>query len=93
MLGLVALSNCLTSDSLYLRCPPSVLIEVSFPAFEGIGLGKALTTTGLNYLRYQGIENGILYVDEENFAALNLYKSLGFKQSGKDCLFKYKNPQ
>ena len=63
------------------------------PAFEGIGLGKVLTSTGLNYLKYQGIEDGILYVDEENFAALNLYKSLGFKQSGKDCLFKYKNPQ
>ena len=62
-------------------------------AFEGIGLGKALTSTGLNYLKYQGIENGILYVDEENSAALSLYKSLGFKQSGKDCLFKYKNPQ
>ena len=63
------------------------------PAFEGIGLGKVLTSTGLNYLKYQGIEDGILYVDEENSAALNLYKSLGFKQSGKDCLFKYKNPQ
>jgi len=42
---------------------------------------------------YQSIEDGILYVDEENSAALSLYKSLGFKQSGKDCLFKYKNPQ
>ncbi|MGI9171104.1 MAG: mycothiol synthase [Candidatus Nanopelagicus sp.] len=63
------------------------------PDFEGIGLGKALTITGLNYLKYQGIENGLLYVDEENTSALALYKSLGFSQSGRDCLFKYKNPR
>jgi ribosomal protein S18 acetylase RimI-like enzyme len=44
-------------------------------------------------MKYQGIENAILYVDEDNQAARGLYSSLGFKQSGKDCLFKFKNPQ
>jgi mycothiol synthase len=63
------------------------------PALAGGGVGKSLTTTGLNYMKYQGIENAILYVDEDNQAARGLYSSLGFKQSGKDCLFKFKNPQ
>jgi len=30
----------------------------------------------------------ILYVDAENQAAINLYQSLGFKEFGKDLLFK-----
>lgn len=63
------------------------------PALAGGGVGKSLTITGLNYMKYQGIENAILYVDEDNQAARGLYSSLGFKQSGKDCLFKFKNPQ
>ena len=62
-------------------------------ALAGGGVGKSLTITGLNYMKYQGIENAILYVDEDNQAAYGLYSSLGFKQSGKDCLFKFKNPQ
>jgi mycothiol synthase len=54
------------------------------------GLGKVLTITALNYLKYQGLSNAMLYVDFDNKAALNLYQSLGFNQSGMDILYKLK---
>ena len=65
-----------------------IYITAISPAFEGGGIGKALTITALNYLKYQGLNQVILYVDEENNAAINLYQSLGFKEFGKDLLFK-----
>jgi len=58
--------------------------------YSGRGIGKALTITALNYLKYQGLSNAMLYVDFDNKAALNLYKSLGFTQSGMDILYKLK---
>jgi mycothiol synthase len=58
--------------------------------YEGRSIGKALTITGLNYLKYQGLSSAMLYVDEENKKAVNLYKSLGFVESGKDVLYKLK---
>jgi ribosomal protein S18 acetylase RimI-like enzyme len=33
----------------------------------------------------------MLYVDEENKKAVNLYKSLGFIESGKDVMYKLKS--
>jgi mycothiol synthase len=59
--------------------------------FEGRSIGKALTITGLNYLKYQGLSSAMLYVDEDNQIAVNLYKSLGFVESGKDVLYKLKS--
>ena len=59
--------------------------------YEGRSIGKALTITGLNYLKYQGLSSAMLYVDEENKKAVNLYKSLGFVESGKDVLYKLKS--
>ena len=59
--------------------------------YAGKGVGKALTITGLNYLKYQGLNSAMLYVDAENQAAFNLYKSLGFVESGKDVLYKLKS--
>lgn len=56
--------------------------------YVGKGIGKALTITGLNYLKYQGLNSAMLYVDEDNQIAFNLYKSLGFVESGKDVLYK-----
>ena len=60
-------------------------------AYEGRSIGKALTITGLNYLKYQGLSSAMLYVDEENKKAVNLYKSLGFVESGKDVMYKLKS--
>ena len=59
--------------------------------YTGKGVGKALTITGLNYLKYQGLNSAMLYVDEDNKIAVNLYKSLGFVESGKDVLYKLKS--
>jgi mycothiol synthase len=59
--------------------------------YDGKGIGKALTITGLNYLKYQGLNSAMLYVDEDNKAAFNLYKSLGFVESGKDVMYKLKS--
>jgi mycothiol synthase len=58
--------------------------------YSGRGIGKVLTITALNYLKYQGLSNAMLYVDFDNKAALNLYQSLGFTQSGMDILYKLK---
>ena len=59
--------------------------------YAGRGIGKALTITGLNYLKYQGLNSVMLYVDEDNHSAFNLYKSLGFIESGKDVMYKLKS--
>ena len=58
--------------------------------YSGRGIGKVLTITALNYLKYQGLSDAMLYVDFDNKAALNLYQSLGFTQSGMDILYKLK---
>ena len=58
--------------------------------YSGRGFGKVLTITALNYLKYQGLSNAMLYVDFDNKKALNLYQSLGFTQSGMDILYKLK---
>ena len=56
--------------------------------YEGRSIGKALTITGLNYLKYQGLNNVMLYVGVENKPAFNLYKSLGFNEFGSDVMYR-----
>ena len=68
-----------------------IYITAVDPAYAGLGIGKALTITALNYLKYQGLNDAMLYVDAENLAAIALYKSLGFTQFGKDVLYRYFN--
>ncbi len=65
-----------------------IYITAVDPAHTGLGIGKVLTITALNYLKYQGIKDAMLYVDFYNKAALNLYDSLGFKLSSKDVLYR-----
>ncbi len=67
-----------------------IYITAVDPDYTGLGIGKALTITALNYLKYQGLKEAMLYVDFDNKAALNLYNSLGFKFSSKDILYRYK---
>lgn len=48
------------------------------PDHGRMGIGKAVCTEGLIYLRNKGLTSAILYVDEDNSAGQGLYKSLGF---------------
>ena len=65
-----------------------IYITAVDPEYASLGIGKALTITALNYLKYQGLKDAMLYVDFDNKAALNLYDSLGFKLSSKDILYR-----
>jgi len=58
------------------------------PDYRGQGVGRDLTITGLNYLKYQGLKNVMLYVGVENKPAFNLYKSLGFNEFGSDVMYR-----
>jgi mycothiol synthase len=57
------------------------------PDERGTGLGRALTLTGLRYLRGRGLAQVMLYVDETNTAAIRLYESLGFTHWDTDVMF------
>ena len=48
------------------------------PENKKIGLGKALTVTGLDYLAKKSLKQSMLYVDADNGPALAMYQGLGF---------------
>lgn len=48
------------------------------PDDQGRGLGRALTTGGLDHLHGRGIDVGMLFVDAANTPAVGLYRALGF---------------
>jgi mycothiol synthase len=54
------------------------------PAAQGLGLGRALVTAGLAYLQPRDV---LLYVEEDNGAAVALYRSLGFEHTGTDVQY------
>lgn len=57
------------------------------PDAQGMGLGRALTLTGLRYLRDRGLDSVMLYVDGDNVSATRLYRWLGFEVSGVDAMY------
>ena len=57
------------------------------PAYQGKGLGRPVTLLGLEYLRDEGVEDVILYVDGDNPAALKVYRGLGFTTRSVDRMF------
>lgn len=59
------------------------------PAEQGTGLGRALTLTGLDYLRSREIPAVILYVDGENAAAIRMYTTLGFTHIATDVMYEH----
>jgi mycothiol synthase len=59
------------------------------PDQRGTGLGRALTLTGLRYLRSRGLGRVMLYVDEANVPAIRLYESLGFTHRDTDVMFRH----
>ena len=57
------------------------------PDERGSGLGRALTLTGLRYLRSRGLFQVMLYVDETNTAAIGMYEAIGFSHWGTDVMY------
>jgi mycothiol synthase len=58
------------------------------PDERGTGLGKALTLTGLHYLRGLGLDQAMLYVDEDNVPAVRMYQALGFIRTRTDAMYR-----
>jgi mycothiol synthase len=54
------------------------------PDAQGLRLGRALTDLGLAHLRGRGLGEVLLYVDEDNAAAVHLYESRGFRRFSVD---------
>jgi mycothiol synthase len=57
------------------------------PAQQGGGLGRALTIAGLAHLRDRGLAHVMLYVDEDNVAAVRMYMALGFTRWTADAMY------
>ena len=58
------------------------------PGRQGGGLGRALTLAGLAHLRRQGLAEVMLYVDEDNTAAVRMYTALGFSRWSTDAMYR-----
>ncbi|WP_280791107.1 mycothiol synthase [Blastococcus sp. CT_GayMR16] len=54
------------------------------PDAQGLRLGRALTDLGLAYLRGRGLSQVLLYVEEDNAAAVRLYEGRGFARFSVD---------
>ena len=59
------------------------------PGQQGGGLGRALTLAGLRHLRERGLAEVMLYVDEENTAAVRMYAALGFSRWSTDAMYRH----
>ncbi len=57
------------------------------PDQQGRGLGRSMTLAGLHWLREQGLDQAMLYVDNDNPAAMRLYRSIGFEVHDTDVVF------
>ncbi|MFN4259222.1 MAG: GNAT family N-acetyltransferase [Gemmataceae bacterium] len=49
------------------------------PAYRGLGLGRALILQALHGFRRAGLSRAFLEVTAQNEAAINLYRSIGFR--------------
>jgi len=58
------------------------------PDAQGRGLGRSLTLAGLHYLRERGVREVMLYADEENTAAISMYRKLGFTPARTDAMYR-----
>jgi mycothiol synthase len=68
--------------------PGEVYVVGVNPDEQGTGLGRALTLTGLRYLRDERrLPEVTLYVDESNTAAIRMYTALGFTRFSTDVMY------
>jgi mycothiol synthase len=58
------------------------------PEAQGLRLGRALTDLGLAHLRARGLADVLLYVEEDNTAAVRLYESRGFRRYSVDVAWR-----
>lgn len=73
-------ASCWTKVHLDNQPPLGEIYVISVdPDFQGLGLGRALVLTGLDYLSSRGLTVGMLYVDADNAPAVVLYHALGFE--------------
>ncbi len=56
-----------------------IFVIAADPTTHGTGLGRALTVGGLKMLSKRGVSTGMLYVEANNEAAIQLYERLGFE--------------
>jgi mycothiol synthase len=59
------------------------------PDAQGMSLGRALTDLGLAHLRTRGLGQVLLYVDEDNAAAVRLYEGRGFRRFAVDVSWRH----
>ena len=59
------------------------------PDFQRRGLGRVMVTQGLASLRRKGVARAVLFVDESNVDANELYESLGFTLEREDRLWRF----
>jgi mycothiol synthase len=62
------------------------------PDEQGSGLGRALTLAGLRHLRDLGVDQAMLYVDEDNVPAIRMYEGLGFTPATVDAMYRRGGP-
>ena len=62
------------------------------PAAQGMRLGGALTDLGLAHLAGRGLQQVLLYVEEDNTAALRLYERRGFRRYATDVMWRWSAP-
>ena len=63
------------------------------PGAQGLGLGRALTDLGLAHLRGRGLAEVLLYVEEDNQAAVRLYAARGFHRFAVDVAWHREPPR
>lgn len=59
------------------------------PAYQGLGLGRAVTILGLAHLRDRGLTDAMLYVDGDNRAAVATYSRLDFTRRAVDIMYSH----